>query len=339
MTDGEHGESAEVREARRLLATEWRTDADAILEGARRLIALGPRYAEEAVTRLGLVFSSNQHVGSARRIEAARIRASLGGDHVKGAAGSLRLVAHEYRGYVEQWENIDGAYALARLAPQYVAQGAWLLRDMLCSSVQHLDDWDRAYALPRLAALRGAGFPPELPYEGREFPVHGLAHGAEERWLEGWGTVKGDPEQPLWYVSHGYRTAAGATVVVSTWRPVDINRYGFHGLQQALAQARVDSLAGALHLAFPTDPGQFAFPAGPDGNPEAEAAFREAGLVRPGYTWPTTLGIEVDGRRAEFEIQWAGDAWAAAAEVGPLVIGVYGRGGEPGTEPLVRVLP
>ncbi|MEU6508953.1 hypothetical protein [Streptomyces sp. NPDC046942] len=338
MTNGEHDDSADVREARRLLDTEWRVDADAILEGARRLIALGPRYSGEAATRLGLVFTSNQHVGTARRIEAARIRASLGGDHVKGAAGSLRLVANEYRGYVEQWENIDGAYALARLAPQHVGEGAALLRSFLSSSGHHLDDWDRAYALPRLAVLRGSGLQPELPYEGQEFPVHGLAYGAAERWLEGWGTVEGKPEKPLWFVSHGYRTAAGATVVVSTWRPVDSNRYGFHGLQNAFAEARVECLAGALHLAFRPDPDRFAFPAGPD-DAEAEAAFREAGRLGPEQTWPTALGIEVDGSRTEFEFQRAGDAWAAVGEAGPLVIGVYGRGGEPGDEPLARARP
>ncbi|MGW2648728.1 hypothetical protein ACWC2T_28300 [Streptomyces sp. NPDC001393] len=338
MTNGEHCESADVREARRLLVTEWRVDADAILEGARRLIALGPRYADEAATRLGLVFTSNQHVGSARRIEAARICASLGGDRVRAAVGALRLVANEYRGYVEQWENIDGAYALARLAPPYVGEGAALLRSFLSCSGHHLDDWDRAYALSRLAALRGPGLQPELPYEEGKFPVHGLAHGAVERWLEGWGTVEGKPEQPLWYVSHGHRTAAGATVVVSTWRPADSNRHGFHGIQKAFAEARVECLAGALHLAFRSDCDHFAFPADPD-HPEAEAAFREAGRIEPGHAWPTTLGIEVDGNRSEFEFQRAGDAWAAVGAVGPLVIGVYGRGGEPGGEPLARALP
>lgn len=234
-------------------------------------------------------------------------------------------MVNEYRGYVEQADNIDGAYALARLAPKYMAEGAWELRRMLCSSVHHLDDWDRAYAFPRLAELRGPGLTPRLPDAVRDFPGHGLVHGAEERWLEGWGTVKGRPGQPLWYVSHGHRTVTGAVLVVSTWRPADTDRNGFQGLAEALAQARVDSLAGALHLAFPT---------GPEGNPEAEAAFRAAGRLTPGCGWPTRLGIEVDQKLTGFEVQRAGGAWAAVAEHGPLAIGVYGHGSEPGAEPL-----
>ncbi|AOR30089.1 hypothetical protein BFF78_02495 [Streptomyces fodineus] len=191
MMHGEPDDSADVREARRLLATEWRVDTDAILEGARRLIAQGPRYADEAARRLALVFTDNHHPGSARRIEAARLRAALGGDHLLGAMGSLRLVVNEYRGYGEEPDNIDGACAPARLAPEYRAEGAWVLRRMLGGHVGRLDDGDRAYALPRLAELRGLVLMPELPGEGRDFPAHGLAHGVEARWLEGRGTVAG----------------------------------------------------------------------------------------------------------------------------------------------------
>ncbi|MGV4980891.1 hypothetical protein ACVB8X_32490 [Streptomyces sp. NRAIS4] len=327
--DGEPVEAEEVREARRLLGTEWRVDADAILEGARRLIALGPQYTDEAARRLGLVFTSNHHLGSDRRIEAARIRAGLGGDHLVGAVGALRLVVNEYRGYVEESDNIDGAYALARLAPEYMAEGAWELRRMLGGCVGRLDDWDRAYALPCLAELRGPGLMPELPDEGRDFPGHGLAREAETRWLEGWGTVEGRPDRPLWFVSHGHRTDAGATVVVSTWRPVAADRYGEHGPVEALTHARVDSLAGALHLAFPRDS---------DGD-RAEEGFREAGRLDARRAWATRTGIGVGEGRTEFEFLPVGDAWGAVAGLGPVVIGVYGRGAAPGDLAVVPILP
>ncbi|GAA1228958.1 hypothetical protein GCM10009665_19300 [Kitasatospora nipponensis] len=332
---GKGEDDADVHEARRLLDTPWRTDPEAILEGARRLIALGPPYVEEAVQRISLVFTTNYHLGAARRIAAARLRAGLGGEHVPGAAAGLRCVVTEYRGYVEAWDNVDGAHALATLAPEYLAEGAWELRAMILSS--YLDDVDRGYAIRHLADLRGPGRQPRLPDERPEFPLYGLPDGTaaerwveerwvEERWVEAWGTVKGGADRPLWFAGLGHRLRGGATVVVSTWQGLAGGRHGEHGPAEALAHARVDSLAGALHLAFPRD--------GDGARPEQDFRATAAAHLPLGAHQPT-LALTVDGSRTTFEVRRVRDAWAAVADLGPHAIGLYGRGTEPDDLPPV----
>ncbi|AOR30088.1 hypothetical protein BFF78_02490 [Streptomyces fodineus] len=129
-------------------------------------------------------------------------------------------------------------------------------------------------------------------------------------------------------MSHGHRTDEGATVVVSTWRPV-ADRYGEHGTAEVLTHARLDSLAGALHQAFPP---------GSDGN-RAEEGYREAGRLDPRLAWATRIGIRVGEGPAEFEFLPVGDAWAAVAGTGSPAIGVYGRGAEPGEVAIVPTQP
>ncbi|WP_441246988.1 hypothetical protein [Kitasatospora sp. McL0602] len=317
MTGGPKHDAA-LDEARRLLGTPWRTDADAILEGARRLIALGPQYVEEALHAIGLHVSGNHHLSSGQRIEAARIRAALGGEQVRYAAAGLRGLVNEYRGYVEAWDNIDGAFALAGLAPEYVPEGAWELRSMILS--RHPDEWDRSYAMRRLVDLTKPRLMPEFPYARQDFPAYTLLGWAAERWIEGWGNVGGRADQPMWFVSTGHRTAGGGTVVVSTWRGLGTLRNGTNGPEEARQHALVDSLAGALGLAFPRD--------GVGGRAEEDFDEATAALLPVGRHLPTHT-LTVDNGRIEFEVVPVGDAWAAVAELGVLAIGAYGRGAAP----------
>ncbi|MFF1555957.1 hypothetical protein [Streptomyces sp. NPDC058279] len=151
---------------------------------------------------------------------------------------------------------------------------------------------------------------------GQSGSHHGISRGAEEQWLEAWGTIKGRPDQPLSYVSHGYRLPErGATLVVSTWRST--GRYlKDHTPAEALTHARVDSLAGALNLAF-----RYGAPRGK----RIEADFRSAAEeFLPLRRHTPTLGIGVDGSTAGFELLRIGHAWAATAALGPLAIGAYG---------------
>ncbi|MBB1247315.1 hypothetical protein GL263_27780, partial [Streptomyces durbertensis] len=144
------------------------------------MIAMGPPYVEEAVERLALVFGANYRLGCDVRVEAARLRASAGPAYVPGAAGALRGVISEYRGYVEVSDNIDGAYALARLGPEYVAEGCWELRRHAASTFEGTHDWDRAHAVRCLAELRGPGVMPSLPVEGPGLAAHGVSRGVVE---------------------------------------------------------------------------------------------------------------------------------------------------------------
>ncbi|MDG4861298.1 hypothetical protein P8605_24500 [Streptomyces sp. T-3] len=315
------GDSEELQEARRLLDTDWRTDSGAILEGARRLIALGPQYFDEASNRLGFVFGDNGRLGSKNRIEAARILADLGGMDVRRAAAGLRSVMLEYRGYVEESDNIDGAYALARLAPEYASEGSWWLRHSVTDHREVVTLDDRIYAIHRLAGLRGPGVHPQLPQERVDFPVYGITQGVQEQRPEAWGTIQRRGEQPLGYVSQGHRMwDHGATIVISTWRSTG-SHIGKHTPAEALDHARVDSLAGALNLAFPhIDPTANQW--------EIEADFRSAAAAfLPLGRHAPTLGISVDGDSVPFELLRVGHhAWAATALRGTLAIGAYGLG-------------
>ncbi|WP_327353233.1 hypothetical protein [Streptomyces sp. NBC_01304] len=316
-------DSEELQEARQLLNADWRTGTgpSTILEGARRLVALGPQHFYEVSNRLGFVFGDNGRLGADSRIEAAHILASLGGMDVRRAAAALRSVMLEYRGYVEESDNIDGAYALAKLAPEYVSEASWWLRHSVTDHREVVTPGDRIYALHRLAGLRGPGVHPQLPQERVDFPVYGITQGVEERWPEAWGTIQRRGEQPLGHVSHGHRMReSGATLVISTWRSTG-SHIGKHTPAEALTHARVDSLAGALNLAFPhldRTAKQW----------EIEADFHStaAAFLPLGRRHGQTLGISVDGEPVPFEILRVGHVWAATTSLGPLAIGAYGLG-------------
>ncbi|MBL7498261.1 hypothetical protein I6A84_12860 [Frankia sp. CNm7] len=319
---------AEVRRARELLNTPWRADPEATVVGARQLIELGPAYVAEAVEQIRLHVLTNYRLGMGVRIEGARLLAGLGGKYVTYAAYGLRLMINEYRGYVDLFENMDAAKELAGLGPAYVGEAAWELRRQI--RMPDADEWDRGYGALYLADLRGPGVMPEPPWE-LDFPVYGASQDPveqrrfEQRWVEGWGTVRGAPDQPLWHLSFGHRTPAGGTLVVSTWRGLGSHWHGPHGPQEAASDAAIDSQVGALGLAFPRDAARG----------RAEEDFRRAAAPLDDWprSWPT-LTITVNDDRAEFRVRRLGDAWAAVAQLGPLAVGVYGRGCELGDHSL-----
>ncbi|MEX5637810.1 hypothetical protein [Parafrankia sp. FMc2] len=330
MADGQ-SEDAKVQWARELLNTPWRDDPAATVVGARRLIELGPPYVAEAVDQIRLRVLTNHHLGMSIRIEGARLLAGLGGKHVEYAAYGLRLMISEYRGYVEPSDNMDAAKELAGLGPAHVAEAAWELRRQIRTS--DAERWDRAHGALYLADLRGPGVMPEPPSEW-DFPVYGAfqdragRHEFEQRWVEGWGTVRGEPGQPLWHMSFGHRASDEGTLVVSTWRGLGSYWHGTNGPLDARRDAAIDSQVGALSLAFPRDAV----------TGRAEEDFWRAGAPLSDWpqSWPT-LAITVNDDRVEFRIRRLGDAWAAVAQLGPLAIGVYGRGCELGDHSLFSV--
>lgn len=328
----EQSEDAEVQRARELLDTPWQDDPEATVVGARRLIVLGPRYVAEAVERIRLHVLTNSHLGMGIRIEGARLLAGLGGENVAYAAYGLRLMIHEYRGDAELSDNMDAANELAGLGLAYVGEAAWHLRRQI--RAPDADEWHRAYGALHLADLRGPGAMPEPPWEW-DFPVYGAFRAPrlgrrefEQRWVEGWSKVRGAPDQPLWHMSFGHRAPDGGTLVVSTWRGLGSDWHGTDGPLDAKRDATIDSQVGALGLAFPRN--------AVGGRVEEDLRRAAAPLNAWPQSWPT-LAIRVNDDRIEFRIRRLGDAWAAVAQLGPLAIGVYGRGCELGDHSLLSV--
>ncbi|CAO5154065.1 conserved hypothetical protein [Frankia sp. AiPs1] len=292
---------------------------------ARRLIALGPPHVAQAVDQIRLRVLTNYHLSMDIRIEGALLLAGLGGEHVTYAAYGLRSVIGEYRGDVELSDAMDASRELAGLGPAYVGEAAWHLRRQIQTPDADADEWQRALGALYLADLRGPGVMPEPPRQW-DFPVFGAFPTApagtrvfEQRWVEGWGTVRGAPEQPMWHLSFGHRARGGSTLVVSTWRGLGSSWHGTTGPLEAKRDAAIDSQVGALSLAFPRD----------GGTGRAEADFRRAAAPLNDGTrsWPT-VPVTVHEDRVEFRVRRLGDAWAAVAQHGPLAIGAYGRGCE-----------
>ena len=166
----------------------------------------------------------------------------------------------------------------------------------------------------------GGGLPP-LPAD-LPFPVYGLADEfTGRRWLDVWNRLGGRPDWPVWHVNLGHGPLAGPHVVVITDAKLPQRRLsesaatGPTGVADAAAWAQL----GMLHWGLPPDA------AGDRGERfRAEArqlSDRAEHLDREPWR---DAAVTVDGTARAVRYRDAGGAWAAAVDLGPVAIGIYG---------------
>lgn len=151
-----------------------------------------------------------------------------------------------------------------------------------------------------------------------------LFHG--RRWLDVWNQLGGnDSPTPLSNVNlgHGDPDHYGPVLVTITEVKLAQRRVGrslWVG-PTGVTDAALGALLGMVHLAFPADDAEV-----------RPAAFREEAnrlgelseqLDGPEWTDATAV---VDGAPVTFRLRIRNDAWAAAADLGHVAVGAYGRG-------------
>lgn len=167
---------------------------------------------------------------------------------------------------------------------------------------------------------------PPLPHQP-DFPVYGLDssfHG--RRWLDMWNQLGGNRSaMPLANVNlgHGDPDHHGPVLVTITDAklPQHQTDQGLRVGPTGVTDAALGALLGMVHLAFPDDDAEVR----PAAFREEANRLGELSNQLDGPEWSDVTAV-VDRSSMVFHLRVRNDAWAAAADLGPVAVGAYGRG-------------
>lgn len=169
-----------------------------------------------------------------------------------------------------------------------------------------------------------------------DFPVYGLDssfHG--RRWLDVWNQLGGnDSATPLANVNlgHGAPYHHGPVLVTITEAKLSQRRTGrslWIG-PTGVTDAALGALLGMVHVAFPADDAEVR----PAAFWEEVNRLGELSNQLDGPEWSDATAV-VDGSSVTFRLRVRNGAWAAAADLGHVAVGAYGRGLQLTEYPLV----